>query len=107
MSSEVKNTSGVSPRGHAVLVEYYEPERKGSVIELPDFVKNRVAAIEQRAVVIELGADAWEGQTARAKVGDRVLIGKMAGYGFVGPADGKHYRIVNDNEIFAVITHEA
>jgi len=37
--SKVENTSGVSPLGRAVLVEYYEPERKGSVIVVPESVR--------------------------------------------------------------------
>ena len=37
---------------------------------------------------------------------DRVLIARMAGYAAIGPADGRRYRLVNDRDIFAQITHE-
>ena len=33
------NPSGVRPLGRAVLVEYYEPERRGTVIYVPESVR--------------------------------------------------------------------
>ena len=42
------NESGLQPLGRAVLVEHYEPEKKESMIEIPDFVKDRTLMIEQR-----------------------------------------------------------
>lgn len=97
------NTSGLEPLGRAVLVEYYQPERKESVIFIPDQVTDHTNMIEQRAVVVAIGPACWPDEPARAKVGDRVLISKMAGYAAVGPADGKRYRFVNDRDIFAKI----
>mgnify|MGYP003342615423 CR=1 FL=1 len=102
----MKNESGLAPLGRAVLIEHYEPEKKGSLIELPDMVKDRTLMVEQRAVVIECGPGCWPDEPPRAKVGDRVLISKMAGYLAIGPADGKRYRFVNDRDIFAAITVE-
>ena len=104
--SEVTNTSGVAPLGRAVLVQYYEPERKGSLIYIPETVRKGEVLIEQRAVVVEIGPACWPNEPARAKVGDKVLIARMSGYAMTGPADGKLYRIVNDNDIFARIDHE-
>jgi co-chaperonin GroES (HSP10) len=101
------NTSGVSPLGCAVLVEYYEPERKESAIYIPESVRKGEVLVEQRAVVVEVGPECWlNEQQPRAKVGDRVLIARMSGYALKGPADGKLYRIVNDRDIFASIKHE-
>lgn len=103
----IRNTSGVSPLGCAVLVEYYEPERKESLIYVPESVRKGEVLVEQRAVVVEIGPECWLNETRpRAKVGDRVLIARMSGYALTGPADGKLYRIVNDRDIFAAITHE-
>jgi len=104
--TEVKNTSGVKPLGRAVLVEYYEPERKESVIHIPESVRNTATMIEQRATVIEVGPVAWPDEPPRAKAGDRVLISKFSGYPMKGLVDGRLYRIVNDNDIFAAITAE-
>lgn len=102
----VKNTSGVRPLGRAVLVEYYEPERRESAIYIPESVRKGEVLMEQRAVVVEVGPACWPDEPPRASVGDRVLIARMSGYALKGPADGKLYRIVNDRDIFAQITHE-
>ncbi len=106
MNEPLKNTSGIKPLGRAVLVKYYEPERKESMIVIPEHVRKTDVLVEQRAVVIEVGPEAWSNEAPRAKPGDRVLIAKFAGYGCKGPADGEFYRIVNDQDIFAAITHE-
>lgn len=103
--SEVVNTSGITPLGRAVLVQNYEEEKKG-VIELPDSVKDRVMMVEQRAVVIAVGAACWPDEPPRAKPGDRVLISKMAGAFAVGPKDGGQYRLINDRDIFAGLSEE-
>jgi len=100
------NESGLVPLGRAVLVEHYEPERAGALIELPDSVKERTLLVEQRAVVIAVGPACWPDEPARAKPGDRVLISKMAGYMAKGTRDGKLYRLVNDRDIFAGIVEE-
>lgn len=100
------NTSGIVPLGRAVLLEYYEPERKEGVIVIPDNVKDKTVMVEQRATVVECGPACWPSEPARAKPGDRVLMAKFSGYAATGPADGKRYRLVNDNDIFAKITHD-
>jgi co-chaperonin GroES (HSP10) len=104
--TEATNPSGVRPLGRAVLVEYYEPERRDTVIYVPESVRKGETLVEQRAIVVEIGVACWPDEPPRAKVGDRVLIARMSGYALTGPADGKLYRIVNDRDIFAQITHE-
>jgi len=102
-----ENGSGLKPVGRAVLVQTYEPELKSSVIEIPAFAKERMAMLDQRAQVVEIGENAWYDEPGpRACVGDKVLIAKFAGYMAVGPADGKPYRLINDRDIFACITAE-
>lgn len=103
----MENTSGLAPLGRAVLVEHYEPERVGALIVMPDSVKVRTMMVEQRAIVVEVGPEAWKDESKpRAKPGDLVLISSMAGYMAEGTADGKQYRLVNDRDIFARITKE-
>jgi len=103
----VENNSGLEPRGVAVLIELYEPERKGAMIVLPDNVQGRMSMVENRAVVIAIGPSAWHDEPApRAAVGERVLVTKYAGFVAKGPKDGKTYRLVNDRDIFCAITHE-
>ena len=104
----MKNSSGLKPLGRAVLVEMYEPERKQSMIAIPEMVKDRTDMVNQRAVVIDIGASAWSDEAGpRAQPGDKVLVTKFAGYMAIGPADGKRYRLVNDRDIFCAITEEA
>jgi len=103
----MENTSGLAPLGRAVLVVHYEPEKKDSLIEIPDFVQDRTLMVEQRAMVVEIGPACWPDEPARAKPGDKVLIAKMSGYMATSPVDGKRYRLVNDRDIFCAITKEA
>jgi len=100
------NNSGLVPLGRAVLVELYEPERKDSLIALPDFVQERGAAIETRARVIDVGPACWPDEPKRAAPGDKVLISKMAGFVAKGTRDGKIYRFINDRDIFARILED-
>lgn len=102
-----ENTSGLKPLGVAVLIQAYEPERKGGTIVIPDLVQNRMSMVDNRATVIEIGENAWHDEPSpRCKVGDRVLVTKFAGFMADGPADGQKYRLVNDRDIFCAITHE-
>jgi co-chaperonin GroES (HSP10) len=101
----MENRSGLKPLGRAVLVQYYEPERKASIIELPKSAQDRLNAVEQRARVVEVGAACWPDEPPRARAGDYVLISAMSGYATTGPADGQAYRLVNDRDIFAALTH--
>lgn len=103
----MENTSGLKPLGRAVLVKQYEPERKGSLIAIPDHVQERTAAIDVRAVVVAIGTHCWPDEPQRAWVGDKVFISRMAGFLARGTKDGELYRFVNDRDIFAAITEEA
>ena len=91
------------------------------MIELPAGVETRMAMVDNRAVVIAIGDAAWDDEgrwerflfffrrwvsIARAKIGDKVLVTKFAGFMAEGPADGKQYRLVNDRDIFCAITNE-
>lgn len=107
MTDDIENTSGLKPLGRAVLVKPYEPEKKEGLIIIPDQVQERTQMIEQRAVVIEVGSEAWcEDSKPRAKAGDKVLVAKFAGSMALGTLDGQKYRMVNDRDIFALITGE-
>lgn len=104
---ETPNESGLAPLGVAVLIKLYEPERRGAKIVLPDSVQGRLSMVDNRAVVVAVGPSAWHDEPSpRAKVGDRVLVTKFAGFMAKGPADGILYRLVNDRDIFCAITHE-
>ena len=101
------NNSGLKPLGVAVLIKPYEPDRKGALIEIPETVREKTAMVETRAIVVDIGPAAWHDEPQpRAKVGDRVLVTKFAGFQALGPEDGQIYRIVNDRDIFCAITSD-
>jgi len=101
------NNSGLQPVGCAVLIEPYVPERRGGLIEIPQNVQGRMAMVDNRATVIEVGVNAWQDErTPRAAAGDKVLVTSYAGFMAMGPKDGKQYRLVNDRDIFCRITDE-
>jgi co-chaperonin GroES (HSP10) len=103
----MENLSGLKPLGVAVLVEPYEPERKGGKIVIPANVQERTSMVDQRVTVIEVGPSAWHDEPApRAKAGDKVLVTKFAGMLAIGTKDGKQYRLVNDRDVFCAIVDE-
>jgi co-chaperonin GroES (HSP10) len=65
----------------AVLIKLYEPERKGSQIVLPESVQGRLSMVDNRAVVVAIGPNAWHDEPSpRAAVGEKVLVTKFAGF---------------------------
>ncbi len=101
-----ENTSGLSPLGHAVLVEPYEPEIRAGAIYIPENVAQGMQQVDQRVTVIAVGPTAWQDEPSpRAGPGDKVLVTKYAGWvaGKGVTADGKTYRMVNDRDIFCRI----
>lgn len=106
--TSVKNLSGLKPLGRAVLVKpYVVEERTASGIILTNDTVRKDQLAEQRAIVVEIGPTAWAGEPQpRARVGDKILFSKWAGYQAVGTADDEVYRVVNDADIFMAITEE-
>lgn len=103
----MKNDSGLKPKGHAVLVEPYEPEITSSLLVIPDEVRRNTATVEQRATMVEAGPEAWaDEKSPRAHPGDRVLITRYCGHLARSTVNGKLYRLVNDRDIFCQITEE-
>lgn len=95
-----RNTSGLHPKGRAVLVEPVETELVSSIIKIPDTARERAMMVEVNAIVVEVGPEAWkEEKVPRAKVGEKVLISKWCGHITTGK-DGNLYRLVNAEDIF-------
>jgi co-chaperonin GroES (HSP10) len=94
------NKSGLKPLGRAVLLEPYEPEFNKSMIAIPDHVRSRELMGEMRGVVVAVGEHCWPDEPARAKPGDKVLASKYSGAIVKGTADGKLYRVCNDEDLF-------
>lgn len=101
------NTSGLEPLGRSILVEPWEPQRKTSVIALPDSVRDNERVLDVKVRVVAIGPIAWvEEPFHRANVGDIVYVAKMSGFVVRQGADGKPYRFVNDRDVFARVTGE-
>lgn len=101
------NSSGLVPKGRAVLIKPYEPARGSGLIAIPDSVKVNMQVIEQRAIVVAVGSSCWiDENEPRAIPGNHVLVSAYAGYMAKGPKDNEQYRFVNDRDIFAVIEGE-
>jgi co-chaperonin GroES (HSP10) len=102
----IQNNSGIKATGRAVLCRPYDPEMNKSIIAIPDHVRAMELMRETRATVLQLGAHCWPDEPPRAEIGDNVLISKFCGAIVKGPKDGNLYRIINDNDIYAVIESE-
>jgi co-chaperonin GroES (HSP10) len=104
----MENNSGLRALGRAILIKPYEPNIGGGLIVIPDSVKTGMATLEHRAIVIQVGPEAWKDEgSPRAKAGDRVFVAAFAGHMAVGTKDGIQYRFVNDRDIFAAIDYES
>jgi chaperonin GroES len=97
---------GILPAGHRLLVKPDEEvESLGSgLIQIPESIKERYHLVQTKGKLIAVGPTAWEafGTTQWAKVGDTVMFAKYAGLVVKG-LDGKQYRILNDEDLIAVV----
>lgn len=98
------NETGLRPLGHAVLLEIIQSEIKSDKIIIPETVKERSMMIEQTGIVLAVGPEAWRGEIEpRAKVGDKVMVSRWAGHNIPSPANGRLYRMVNAEDVFAAV----
>lgn len=79
-----------------------ELEEKRSTILVPDEVRRSSAAGDAEGVCVAIGPDAWKGATPRCEIGDRVAFTLYSG-GLRQGKDGKIYRLVKADSIYAVI----
>jgi chaperonin GroES len=94
----------VRPVGDRILVEAVEEKenkgKKGGII-IPDTAKEK--PMERRVVAVGAGKTGDDGRKVpiEVKKGDRVLVNKYGGTEI--KLDGKEYKIVNSDDILAVI----
>lgn len=104
----MSNSSGIRPLDMRVLVkpDPVEEVTKGGIIIVPDAVeKEKYATV--KATLVAVGVNAWaEAKTHSAftapEPGQRVMIAKYGGVVVKG-ADGEEYRIMNDEDITALL----
>ena len=105
--SPTRNTSGLRPLGHAVLVKPVQSELKTDKIIVPDNIKERSMMVEMYGIVVAIGPEAWvKEQHPRAHVGDKVMVSRWCGHICQGPEDGEMYRMVNAEDIFCKVVEE-
>lgn len=95
----------IKPTGHHVLIKLQEVEKKseGGII-LPDATHKKEQAGGQFAEVLVVGPTAWDEYSKPwAKVGDEVVVIRYAGAQWDYDGDDKLCRIINDDEIIAVV----
>ncbi len=100
------NKSGIAPAGHRVLIkpEKIEEITKGGIV-IPQDAQDQEQFAVENGEVIEIGKEAWSLDTHKgkwAKVGDKIAFARYGGKVMEGK-DGEHYRLMNDEDILAVL----
>ncbi len=106
------NESGINPAGHRVLVlpeqetEDEKALRKAGLVMAPT-VNERHKLAQMAGIVVAVGKTAWVDFKSDpwAKVGDRVMFSKYSGVILRGK-DGNSYRMVNDEDVVAILDSE-
>ena len=101
----VKNQSGIKPVGYRVLVrpDPIDKMTKGGIYIPPSTLEQHSNA-QTLGTLVEAGTDAWDKWPAKwAAPGDRVLFAKYGGLDLRG-SDGEVYRLLNDQQITAVVS---
>lgn len=106
------NSSGIEPLDMRVLVrpDPAEEVTKGGIIIIPDAVeKEKYATV--KATLVAVGVNAWAEAKAHPaftapQPGQRVMIAKYGGV-MVKGSDGEDYRIMNDEDVTALLEEAA
>lgn len=100
------NTSGIRPTGYKVLVRPKEVEQKIGSVWIPDDHKEKQEFARQEGVLVAVSPVAFNYETFPAgtapQEGQTVIYAKYAGFLHKG-ADGVEYRVINDQDIVAII----
>jgi chaperonin GroES len=97
----------IKPCGHRVLVKVQQTERKtASGIVLPDSAVEKNQRDQVKGIIVEIGKTAWkafDAGEAWATVGDLILFSRYGGK-IVFDDDGTEYRILQDEDVVAIVT---
>jgi co-chaperonin GroES (HSP10) len=97
----------VVPCGHRVLVRPDEVSERRGVLYVPQTSRDREQMAQVFGTIIAVGPTAWKAfddGKPWAVVGDRVSYAKYGGFVIEDPATKEHYRLLNDEDIIAVVT---
>ena len=97
----------IVPAGHRVLVKVEEAEKvtKGGII-IADSIADKNTEANIFGIVVAVGENAWKAfddGVAWATVGDRVAFAKYGGFVIQDPDTGEKFRLLNDDDITAII----
>lgn len=98
----------IKPCGHRVLVipDPIEEKTAGGIIIQTEVTKDREAQAQTFGTIVDIGPNAWmafDDGKPWAKIGDHVSFAKYGGFVMRDPHDKKEYRLLNDEDICAVI----
>lgn len=98
----------ITPTGHRVLVSPDKQEKvtDGGII-IPDQTVSQEKQAQIFGTVEKVGANAFKAFDdghAWCKVGDRVAFAKYGGFIIKDPHTGEEFRLLNDEDICAIIT---
>ena len=96
----------IVPAGHRVLVKIDEVEEKTTGgIFIPKATAERQEEAGIIGTLVAVGDTAWKdfGGRAWACIGDRVMIAKYGGFIAEDPDTKEKYRLLNDEDICAVL----
>jgi len=83
-------------------IEDTDDQFKGSMIAIPETVKETHQRAQQHAILVAVDDDSfadWKG--LKPKIGDTVLIDKYVGFHF--KTNGELYRMMNDDQIVGIV----
>lgn len=106
------NNSGINPAGHRVLIlveietEDEKALRKAGLV-MAESTKQRHQLANMAGEVVAIGKTAWVDFKTDpwCKEGDRVMFSKYSGVILRGK-DGNQYRMVNDEDVIAILDPE-
>lgn len=101
---------GITPAGPRVLVkpDVFMKEYQGAIV-IPETVKDRSQYAQTAGYVVKVGNTAYQQRefgdgVAWCKVGDRVAFARYGG--ITVKSKGEQYRLLNDDDIVAVLTDD-
>ncbi len=96
----------IEPAGHRVLIFPDQVSDQRGSLYVPQTTREREQFAQIFGTVVKVGLSAWKAfddGTPWAKVGDRVAISKYGGFVIEDPANKFQYRLINDEDVTAVI----
>jgi co-chaperonin GroES (HSP10) len=99
----------IRPAGHRILVmPEVVDEKEGSIWLAPE-TRKHMGDAQIYGKVVSLGTNAFKAfddGDPWCREGDRVAFAKYGGFNIMDPKDKKLYRLLNDEDICAVITED-